>query len=207
MWEKQIKRLKKLKEKKMINVSDSFIIHMKEVMKLKGIKPSQYVICFVTNKTENTKVYNLTIIFVPLVNFEKNKDIPFDSFLLIKKSGCWFVVDYNFLFHAVSRKITINTTGDIEFVNVPLTGEDSMVFFVGQCLLEHMKEFKLTQKEICLNLGLSLYKFNKIISGKYDLDLKSMCAISRELQGFNNKLVYSVIVEKYNKNKQEEFEL
>jgi hypothetical protein len=185
----------------MVNVSDEFISAMKDTMNSQGLNPSDFVVCFVVRGKVSDEVRELQIMFVPLRDFESGDSegkakLPFEPFCLIKRHGCWLVSDMNFLMASITKKIIINKEGQVVLEPVLLRGETSMVYFVGQCLIEHMKNNKLTQKELRANINLTNYKLNKIISGDYDLDLDTMCRISWELQGKNNKLHYEVMVEK-----------
>lgn len=185
----------------MVNVSDEFIFTMKEAMVSQGLNPSDFVVCLFFKEKPKDETRYLETIFVPLRDFENNdleekNTLPFRPFLLIKRHGCWLVSDMSFFMSNTIRKLVIKDD-KIAIETSPKTGVGSMVYFVGQCLIEHMANNKLSRKELVANIKTSHYKFNKIISGDFDLDLDLMCRISWELQGKNNKLEYKVLFEKY----------
>ncbi len=187
----------------MINVTNVFLKRMKNIIKDKGVSPSDYVICFVckSDKNEHEKTtIGLSFLIVPLISFENDEaeaKLPFKNFLLFKKGGCWISSDTEVFFHLISRQITLNAKGEISILKAPKNGMNSIGGFVGKCLLEHLENEKLTKKELALNLQMSLYKLNLILKGSTgNINLENMIKISFELQGKNKVSKYAVLVEK-----------
>jgi hypothetical protein len=169
---------------------------MKEIMQAQGLHYSDFVISFLVDRTKHE--VEIKIIFVPLKDYETKKNVPFEQFLMIKRLGCWLACDINYFFYGTIRRLDMNPNGECIIQNVEATGKDSMIDFIGQCLIEHMSNEKLTRKELCDNLKISNYKLNKIISGTYgNLALDTMTLITLEMQGYNKKREYKVLFEKY----------
>lgn len=182
----------------MINISNVFIKKVKSILKDKGLSNSEYVFCIICNDA-GEQGQRLEFLIVPLITFENNEEkLPFKSFALYKKGGCWFSSENGSFFHLVSKRITVNKKGEIFLKKSPSIGLNSLSWFIGQCLLEHLKNEKLTRKELSINLKIPLYKLNLILSGKTNkIDLGNIINISREFQGCNKIKKYFVLFEKF----------
>lgn len=186
----------------MVNVSDKFLLKMKEIMKSNGMNPEDFVICIICRDVEGGVTLDFAI--MPLYVFEdrKNPDalhsekIPFRPFLLYKKLGCWIVSDNGAFFHLINSKITINEEGNVLVKKLPEDSKDNLKTFVGECLVEHMKNEKLTKKTLANYLKVSLYKLNKILKGTFNLSIKELLTISMEFEGTNKVSKYFVMTEK-----------
>ena len=120
------------------------------------------------------------------------------SDLIIKKSGCFISTDGAAFFVLINKKVSISKDDkNMELLKAPSNGKNSMCGFIGKCLLEYIKNEKLTRKELIRRLALSDYKFNEIVAGNYvNLNLHDLINISSEFRGLNNVLEKIVIFEK-----------
>lgn len=183
----------------MINVTDIFIKGIKKLFKDKGLSPFEYVFCFVCGGVNVETEVELSFMILPLEAFEKNHEkLPFSSFMFYKKDGCFFACDVGAFFHLINKRLTRTKTGDINFLKAPERGKNSICGFVGKCLLEYMKNEKLSRKELSIRLKIPYNKFNLILKGDTGaVGIDDMISISFEFQGRNNKSTYKVIIEKY----------
>lgn len=186
----------------MVNVSDKFILFIKKQIISKGLNPKEFVICFVTHDVKDGDEHKVSVemVIVPLESFSESSQnkLPFNSFMLLKKCGCWFSSDGSSFFHLINKQITLDKKGNTIFKQAPATGVESANGFVGKCIAEYLNDEKLTKKEFAHNVKMSLYKLNKLLKGNCGaLNLKDMVNISLEFQG-KNKISgkYFVMIEK-----------
>jgi len=184
----------------MVNVSDKFLRKMKSILKAKNLNHLDYVICFVCKKNEENKLY-LDVAILPLYIFEnpeQHRDkLPFKSFLLYKKLGCWIVSDDGAFFHLINSKITIDKNDVLKVIKKSINSKDNFCGFVGKCMIEHLKNEKLTKKELSINLRMPIIRLNKLLKGNLqDLSLEEMCMISMEFEGKNKVSKHFVMFEK-----------
>ena len=84
------------------------------------------------------------------------------------------------------------------FLKAPKKGRNSICWFIGRCLLEHIKNEKLTKRELARNLKMSVNKLNLIFKGGTQaVTLSEMIQISLEFEGKNKVSKYKVLFEKY----------
>jgi hypothetical protein len=187
----------------MVNISDSLLKHLINIEIKQGLNPSDFIITFIIDKTKQQD--SIKIMFIPIFDYEdKNANIPFTSYFLIKRLGVWLACDADFFFYGSIRKFCLDKNKNICTKIVPSVGKNSFIYFLGRCLVEHMQKEKLTKKELCNNIKISSYKLNKIINGTYDyITIKDLSDISIEIQGINKKRTYKVLVEKYVDNLKE----
>lgn len=191
----------------MINVSTSFIKLIRNgILKEKNLSPSDYVFCFVINDTKEG-VGELSFLVVPIEEFETDEreaKLPFKNFLLFKKDNCWLASNVTAFMYLINKRVTLNKKGETAFVKAPKRGKYSFLGFVGDCLLQHIKNEKLTKEELSKNLKIPISRLKTILKGMNGtLAIDDMIAISFELQGKNKVATYSVLVEKYKKHKTE----
>ena len=186
----------------MVNVSDKFLLKIKENLKSNGMNSEDFVICIICRDVEGGVTIDFAI--MPLYIFEdrKNPDaprsekLPFSPFLLYKKLGCWIVSDNGAFFHLINSRITIDKEGNIVIKRLPEDSKYNLCTFVGECLIEHMKNEKLTKKTLANYLKVSLFKLNKIFKGTFNLSVTELLAISMEFEGTNKVSKYFVMTEK-----------
>ncbi len=184
----------------MINATNIFFKRTKELMKEKGLSPLNYVVCFVCTEIEAGKSeVGLNILIVPIEEFEKDgKKLPFKSFSFYKKSGCLIASEVGSFFHLINTRVTIGKEGQMVFLKAPKKGRNSICWFIGRCLLEHIKNEKLTKRELARNLKMSVNKLNLIFKGGTQaVTLSEMIQISLEFEGKNKVSKYKVLFEKY----------
>lgn len=184
----------------MVNVTDSFINKIKKVFKSKDLSLSDYVFCIVCGDIL-AKELKLDFLIVPIIAFEKEeekKQLPFDKFSLYRKNGLWLCSDNGAFFHLINSKLSVDKEGNIFILKTKDKTKNSLSSFTGKCLFEHMKNEKLTKKELANNLHMSIGKLNKIFNGNSSsIGLKEIINISREFEG-RNKIIKKpfVIIEK-----------
>jgi hypothetical protein len=186
----------------MVNVTNKFLSHIKNIFKQKNLSLSDYVFCFSCGGILDKNV-SLSFLIVPISEFEdrkKEKKLPFEKFIIYKKNNCWLSCDLGAYFHLVNKRISIDNEENVVFQIVKDGLKNCLAQFVGKCLLEHMKREKLTKKELANNLKISVYKLEKIFKGSSEhLSVGDMVGISFEFEG-KNKIAskYFVMVEKIN---------
>lgn len=172
----------------MVNVSDKFLRRIKSILKSKKLNFKDFVICFICKKTDEKKLY-LDFTILPLYIFEKREHknkIPFQSFLLYKKLGCWIVSDSDAFFHLINSRITINKDDTLKVIRQSKNSKNNLCTFIGKCMVEHLKNEKLSKKELAINLRMDIARLSKLLKGKsLDLNLAEMCRISGEFEGRN----------------------
>lgn len=182
----------------MINVSEKFMSKMKFIMKEKRLSYNDYVICIhlVDSYSRDSKRCSLYVSFAHMDEFKEGNMSSLD--LMLKKSGCFISTDGGAFFILINKQISISKDGaNIELFKAPSKGKKSMCGFIGKCLLEYIKNEKLTRKELIRRLNLTSYKFDEIIAGNYgNLNVHDLVNISSEFRGLNNVLEKIVLFEK-----------
>lgn len=186
----------------MINVSNSFLNIIKNIFKEREISMSDYVFCFTCGELINNEV-SLNFLIVPLEEFESDKNesqLPFINFILFKKGNYWLSSDVGAFFHLINKRISTNKKGEMIILKAPEKGKYSICGFVGSCLLDYLKNEKLTKQELSENLGMKINRLNSIFKGQVkNIDVKEITRISSEFKGKNKILNYFVLVEKIEK--------
>ena len=182
----------------MINVSESFIRKIKRIFKEKNLSLSNYVFCFTCGKVSEDNIVALNFLTVPIEDFEdSNEKLPFSSFTFFKKSNCFMACDTGAFLYLINKKLTANKNGEAVFTKAPKRGKNSYCGFIGKCFVEHMKNEKLSKRELARNIGMTVNKLNLIIKGETgNVNLDEMVSISFEFQGRHKISRYHVMVEK-----------
>ena len=182
----------------MINISDSFINKIKLIFKEKSLSLSENVFCFVCGNIIEDQI-PLDFIVVPLEVFENNEEkLPFNNHSFFKKNGCLMSCSTEAFFYLINKRLTISKDGQTTFIEVPSRGKNSYCWFIGECLMEHLVNEKLTKKELARNIGMTVNKLNKIFKGDTgDIGIDEMVRMSFEFQGKYKASTYFVLVEKY----------
>lgn len=183
----------------MINVSDSYLKFVKKTLKSQGLNSEDYVTCFICKPgKQDTQILSTMLVSLHLFeDKEQEERLPFKNAFLYKKMGCWLASDISAFLFLVSRKITIDKNNKLKAIKVPTEGKNSLIYFIGSCLKDHVKKKKLSNKELSINLRLTMYQFNKILKGTFtNLSIKDMINISMEFEGRNNFAKRFVMIEK-----------
>jgi predicted transcriptional regulator len=172
----------------MVNVTNIFINTIKKIFKEKDLSLSDYVFCIVCGDLVKDEA-RLDFLIVPLSSFESVESelsLPFKKFIIYKKNGCWLSCDNGAFFHLINKKLSFNKQGEFILQKTTDDSKNSLSSFTGKCLMEHMKNEKLTRKELALNLNLTVSKLNLIFKGKSSsIGLSELLSMSKEFQGKN----------------------
>jgi len=190
----------------MINISKTFAEKMKKSMKSNGLNPEDFVICFSASDcsskdSEKKSSVSLSCVIIPLYVFSKSStekiSVDVDLNMLFKRYGCWIASNTAAFFHLINRKVSFDKNNSIVFIQVDMKSKNNFAHFVGGCVTEHMKNEKLSKKQLRLNLKLTTTRFKQLLDGKLNLNLTDLYSISREIKGENKISKFSVLIEKF----------